>query len=471
MSDEGWRRLHPASVLVNLLPRMASAARAAWPLLLAWVYGRATGTMGLDLALLALFVVPSVTSTVLHWATLRYRVDASGLQIDSGWLRRTHRTLQRDAVQDVQVVRNVFHRLAGLAEVRIETASGREVEGLLSALSLPEAEALCAALRRPLPAGPSAAPVASAELAALGWQQVAWFAATSLRPATVTVGLLLAWQLLLERGGPSNPGGSVAEVASGAAPSLAIAVLVASGAFWVAAGTSYARHAGFRLSAEGDVLRAEEGLFTRRRTELRTPRIQIVTFEQSVVRRWLGFGALAIETAAGRPEGDGTERASTTVPFVPDAAAASLVQAVLRPAGDPASLVWRGPHPSAGWRAALPRAAAAAVGAGAAVLVGVPAPLAAVAVPVVAGLAWRRATAERWTVTDELLATRTGWWSWSTSLVPLRRVQSVVLARTPWLARVGLVRVAVRIAGRAIALPLMADAEAEDLRSRVLHPR
>lgn len=43
-SEEGWRTLHPASVLVNLLPTAWRALRSLWPLAIALVIGGPAAT-------------------------------------------------------------------------------------------------------------------------------------------------------------------------------------------------------------------------------------------------------------------------------------------------------------------------------------------------------------------------------------------------------------------------------------------
>ncbi len=477
MSDAAWRHLHPASVLVNLLPRLFASARMLWPLLLAWVWGRASGQGALDVFIVGTFLVPAVVGTIAHWATLRYRVHGDHLEIESGLFSRTQRSIGRERIQNVEVVRNVFHRLAGLAEVRVETASGTEVEGLLSALSLADAEALSQALRPVVPAAPvadGAAPAATPPpppvevLARTSAIELLWTGVTGLRFATVSVGLWLAVQLLAERAGPRASG--VGDLTGGAGlwQSVGLVVLVATGGFWVSVAGTFLRHAGFRLEERGDRLVVEEGLLTRRRTELARDRLQIVVFEQGWLRRQLGFGTLSLETAAARPDGDGTARASASVPWVDAAETPALIHRVLRSATDPTTLELRPPHPSAGWRAAGPVAAATVAAATLATLaLGPWGVLAWLAVPWTTTTTFLAATRQGWAVTDDLVATRTGWWSRQTSLVPRPKIQSVATYTTPWLARAGLARVAVRIAGRALVLPLMTDAEASDLLTRL----
>ena len=70
-----WRQLEPASLLVNLLPTLWRTTRNLWPLLLAiFIGGTVQGAV--DLGFLGLFVTLAVMRTVLHYATLRYRMYA-----------------------------------------------------------------------------------------------------------------------------------------------------------------------------------------------------------------------------------------------------------------------------------------------------------------------------------------------------------------------------------------------------------
>ncbi len=474
--DDGWLRLHPLSVLVNLLPRLWATARSLWPLLLAWAFGRVSGAAVFDLAILAMFLLPAVFGTAVHWATLRYRLRGDQLEIDTGLLRRTHRSIARDRVQNVEVVRNVFHRLAGLAEVRVETASGTEVEGLLSALSVAEAEALVLALRPSSPPASDDVPETPAPAVELLAQpsvvDLLWTGATGLRLATVGVALGFAVQLLGERAGPSGADMTAVARGAGLLQSLAIVALVGASGFWVSVATTFLRHAGFRLEARGERLSVEEGLFTRRRTELPRDRVQLVTFEQGLVRRWLGFGVLSLETAAARQEGDGTERSSARVPWVADADVAALIARVLPAGTDPADLSLSRPHPSAGPRAAAVAGVLAVAAAGVASwLFGPVGAVALLGVPFAAGVAWQTASHQRWAVTEDLVVTRTGWLSHQTSLVPRPKIQSVATFASPLLQRAGLARLTVRIAGRALVLPLMEREVADDLLVRLSrHP-
>ena len=132
--DSEWRGLHPLSLVANLAPRTWRTLRGTWPLLAAFAIGGRRDSVAI-LFIAALFFGMAVWSTVLHFLTLRYRVVHGRLEMRSGLLNRQNRALDPSRIQNTELVRNPLHKLLGLVELRVETASGREVEGLLSALS------------------------------------------------------------------------------------------------------------------------------------------------------------------------------------------------------------------------------------------------------------------------------------------------------------------------------------------------
>src|SRR5262245_2434568 len=195
-----WRHVHPASFAVNLVPRAWGLLRSAWPLLLAALWGGRSREGLANLATLVVFFAMALASSVVHMLTLRYRVAAGRLEIRSGLLARQVRSIALERIQNVVVVRNVYHRLSGLCEVRVETASGREVEGLLSAVSFAEAERLTAELSSGGPA--HHADEAPGEiLVDNGPVDLVWSGLADLRVASVAVVLGLLAELL-PQGGP-----------------------------------------------------------------------------------------------------------------------------------------------------------------------------------------------------------------------------------------------------------------------------
>lgn len=474
-SEVEWRSLHPLSVAVNLVPRTWAFVRRSWLLILAFVYGR-TGTDTMldliDVGILGVFFLGTIGSTVVHFLTLRYRVVEGRLELRTGLLNRQDRVIRAERIQNMELVRNVFHRMSGLVEVRIETASGTEVEGLLSALSEDDANALVAALDEGR-AGSLDGPELTDEaewpvVVETGLGDLVWYGVTGARLGSMFVLFGVLFQLFtyedpqqMER----LPG------LFGAAGGVALLVAMFSGAWVVSVVTSVVRFWDFRLRQKADALVAEQGLFTRRRVELGRRKVQLVSVLEPALRRlFLGVASLQVETAAVRDGGDGTQKAVAVVPVVPaerldevlgkvlPITAAGLADLDLRPPAERALLrqligaFWRSVLVSGfllwllGWWG-LPLLAW---------------------VPLSLGLAWLDHRHQGWAITDDVIVARAGWLHRRTQLVARHKLQSVDRHQGLLLRRYGLGEVRIRVAGGAMALPLVTWEEAARIQQSLM---
>lgn len=456
-AEPQWRMLHPLSVLVNLVPRAWGLVRQLWPFLLfAVVGGRADGAQLADLGIFFMFFVFAAVNTVLHWATLRYRLVGGRLEIESGLFQRNKRVIAPSAVQNVELVRNVFHRISGLVEVHIETASGEEVEGQLSALTVVEGQRLVDALSAARQAAP--APLDAAVVVQNDFFDLLRAGAASTRlGATLFTVFVLAETFGWVASPPGQPRVDL-PVDLGAIETALALVLLALGTWLLGVVRTVVQHLGFTLRATGDTLVAESGLFTRRRVELPLHKVQVVRLRESVLRRLLGIGTLDIESASVKRGEGGLSRASTTVPALHPSQVPWVVRAVLPRLElelDPDRLL---PPARRALSRALVRGAiqvvlllvAAAVLAPSltSVVLLVLSPL-----PLLAGwLDWR---AQRWAVTDGYVVARHGFFDRVTTVVDRRRVQSVVVVDGPLLRRYGLARLVLRVAGSMVHMPLL----------------
>lgn len=468
MSEPSWRALHPLSVAVNLLPRTWRVARQLWPLLLAMIFGgRAGGEALVDAFLVGVFLLLTVGGTVMHWATLRYRVADGRLEIRSGLLNRQVRVLSPDRIQNLERVRNVFHRAAGLVEVRLETASGTEVEGTLSALSEADADALIAALgraRRPTEVV-AEVPVVIEN----GPLDLARYGVTSTRLGASLV-LFGVGIEVLERTGPATA--SRLSQALGIPGFLVLLTAILSGTWLMGAVSAVVRHHGFRLGRQEGGLVAEEGLFTRRRVELPLGKVQVVTVVEPWLRRAVGVGSVHIETAAAREGGGGTQRAEAMVPLVERDGFQRVVQAAIPALDVPLDdAPLRPPHPRALVRGLL-RATLRGL-----TLTGLVSwwfwPWGLVSMAVVPGAlwaAWLDHRAQGWMATPRVIVARKGFFSRKTWIVDRDKLQSLDVVQGPLLRRANLGELVVRVAGDAITLPMLDRDEALALQRALLRP-
>jgi putative membrane protein len=165
-----WRRLDARMLVVMPVKQLGALAPVIVVLL---VGGRGEGLWQLFSALLpvlALFAIGAV-----RWATVGYRVGAQRVELRSGLLRRTERSVRRDRVRTVDLRASPVHRWFGLTSVEIGTGTGTGAAktGRLSldGVTVPEGERL----RRELldrsgpvavatrPAGSTAAPEAAGD--------------------------------------------------------------------------------------------------------------------------------------------------------------------------------------------------------------------------------------------------------------------------------------------------------------------
>lgn len=459
-----WRMLHPASAAVNLVPRSWAFVKSAWPVLLIVLFNGRNDVGGeqlADLAILGVFLLLMVGQTIIHFLTLRYRMVAGRLEIKSGLLNRQVRVLTPDKIQNVEMVRNVFHRLSGLVEVRVETASGTEVEGMLSALSVEDADELIRSLQ------PAADPVDDEEerpedvVMSSPWVDLVKFGATSSRSGATLVVLAVLYEAMIAIDPQATIEGAVVVGWMGAA-AIAFAVLVGTWLYGI--GIAVVSHWGYRMIGVDDGLMAEEGLLTRRRIQLKIRKVQRVILSASWLRRLLGFGSVSIETAAsGGPAG--LQRAITVVPVVHDDEVDALVRRALPEADVPlGSEELRRPADRALHRAMIRGAIQGLIFGG--LLAWWFWPMGAIAVVLVAvsvGLAWLDWRYQRWLVTDKVVLSRVGFLSRTTTIVARDKLQSVELDQGPLLRRYGLASVVVRVAGGGVRMPLITYDEAFEL--------
>lgn len=470
-SEPAWNLLHPASIAVNLLPRAWRVVRGLWPLLLALLWRGSSDDSDLwigavDVGIVLLFFGLTVGGTLVHWLTLRYRINRGNLEIRSGLFTRQVRTIDPARIQNVELVRTVAHRLSGLVEVRIETASGTEVEGLLSALTTDEAEALQERLVQLRDQARAQAPTDATPEGDLLVENGPWelfrYGATAGRfgAAAVALGLIvegLTWV--------SPEAFATTATRFLGLQGVALGVAVLAGAWLFGIGTVMVRHWGFSLRKRRGALVVEGGLTTRRRLELPLHKVQIVLTSETLLRRWLGFGSLRVETAATRSDKGGTERRAALVPVVDREELPRLARLAVPDLDiDPWQVPLRPPHRRALVRGVSRRVVQVLALTG--LLGALVSPwlllvaLAAIPLSFAAWLDWRH---QGWLVTDRAIIGRRGFFDRRLLIVSRRRLQSVSVTQGPLLRRLGLGEVRVRVAGNSVTLPLIAWDEAQKI--------
>lgn len=135
---QGGRRLHPLTLVFSAV---TIGRQMVWPALVGGFGlgdGRITRMLPIFAAALA---VPALVGATLKYTLYRWHLTGDELLLRSGVLSRRDRVIPLARVQNVEVRQNLFQRVLGVAELRVETAgSGTEAEAVLSVLGLAEAQ-------------------------------------------------------------------------------------------------------------------------------------------------------------------------------------------------------------------------------------------------------------------------------------------------------------------------------------------
>ncbi|SHH09927.1 PH domain-containing protein [Streptoalloteichus hindustanus] len=341
-----------------------------------------------------------VVAGVVRWATTRYRISDTHVELHSGLIFRKQRSVPRDRLRTVDATSDLVHRLFGLSVVKVGTGRndkvGEEDELSLDAVSAAEAEHLRQVLLRRATGAATTTGTATGATAEAGaprpetpaesepGEVLASFRTSWLRYAPLTLSGLAAigaltggaFQVANELNldptdlGPLRNVGHWLE--DGSLPLvLAAVVLVLLIVMTAGAVVLYlVQYWQFTLSREADgTLRVRRGLLTTRSVSLEEERLRGVWIAEPLLLR-AGGGARCGAVATGLDTGAGSD---TLLPPAPRAEAHEVAATVLAVGTAPTTAPLRR-HPRSARRRRLVRAVVPvlvlAAGLGAAALAG-----------------------------------------------------------------------------------------------------
>lgn len=457
------RRLHPLSWLFVALGQLKSFAL---PLIALLVFGQ----RGDSWQWWGLVAVAALTlSAVLRYFTYRFRIDAGELVIRSGLLQRNIRHVPLGRIQSVALHRNLLHRLAGVAEVRLESAvGGDEPEAQMRVLSMADASALERLVERHRgaiqpAAAPSGAndgvarsPRAGQVLLRLAPLELVKLGLASQRGAVALaagVGALMQfgedrlWETLGIWPEALIDWVSSHTLAPAVWTAVALAVLLAASVVskLLAVALALLRDFDFVLEQAGPRLSVERGLLTRVRASAPLRRIQHWTLRQNLLLRLFGRNSLKVETAALRA-GNEEQALSELVPIAPPEMIDALLRGWLPGWSD--QIPFRPLHPRAWRRLALPPCVLSLI-ASAALLVpfGLAGLMPLVLIPFWIVLARRQAAAAGYAISDDFLLWRSGWLDRRLSFAPIEKLQALRWEQSPFDRRHGMASLRADTAG------------------------
>ncbi len=344
-SDVSVRYLHPVSLVFEIA---RGIRQQVIPTIVALFSLARGGRWGVVLGIC--FFALSLAYAVFRYMTLRYQISGEDLVVDEGFIFRKHRTVPIKKIQNLDLIQSPFHRLFGVAEVRIETASGAKPEAELRVLALSEVERLRdqifagrqifsdRSLQRPSPHADKVETLGEELAPSLSLQGGnAPEPAHSARLLEIDVPMLLKAGLVSNRGMvmvailfgtffqmnpwefrssididewiqrlPEGVGTVTWILLAMALIFVAIVMLRLLSAVWYVH-----RFHGYTLDRIGEDLRIRCGLLTKVAASVPRHRIQFISIHQSWFAKKLGLASIRVESAGGG--GDSSEDAASTV--------------------------------------------------------------------------------------------------------------------------------------------------------------
>ena len=464
--SEEWGMLHPYSLLINLLPQMLRTIQNAWPLLLFILLGDNTGQQVFDSIFVLFFVALSVIRTLIHFLTLRYRIQDGKLIVKMGLIFRQARTLDPARIQNMEITQNLLHKYFNLVELKIETAGDASTKGLLSALSREDADYLKRALQHSKRSNRTVS-IEQEDVTpslSLSWQEIILFGLSRRTVGTIVVLSAIASEAM----SVASPD-QAQYVANSMNLQLFIGLMAISfAASWIwSSMQAILQYWRLQLRIFPDEIGIISGLITKRSVEIPTHKVQTIEWFEPWLRRQMGFGTLYLETAAlGMADGE-VRRSEGVVPMVyQDDLANILGQIAPTTSTEILHATTYKPHPNARyviifgylfpatlallfawWTLELSPMMLSLVGA--------------LALIIVVGLTELDFQMQRWAITPHGILSREGYINRRTYIVDREKVQSVYRSENPLLQLLGLSQVIIRVAGSIVRLPLLPKSQAE----------
>ncbi|EGQ43111.1 MAG: putative membrane protein [Candidatus Nanosalina sp. J07AB43] len=245
----------------------------------------------------------------LIWRNYNLNLEENNLKITKGVLSKEDRKIPFDRIQNVDIKRNIVHRLMGISRLNVETAGGNKTEASIKHLRSGDATQL----RNRLSEGKTTKISENSQTQPeyqIGKKELALLSATSVD------GRFIAAVGTLSGIAPSIIESTIEEISLDPTAGSALLLIGGLGATWVLGAVStFLRYWKFKLYENEDSLRYERGLINRAEGEIPLQKIQKLTVEENLPQRILGYATLKIDTAGYSPTQSATKGPEAAIPL------------------------------------------------------------------------------------------------------------------------------------------------------------
>jgi putative membrane protein len=246
----------------------------------------------------------------LVWKNFEFEVTEDTFDIRSGVLHKQVREIPLKRIQNVDIRRNIVHRILGIAKVNLETAGGKSTEASLKYVDFDVAKEIQSDVRRLKKGVEEDEEEETESLFEITNKELGILSLTSFSGKALAAGFgFMSLTTLFSQ---------QIESAIGLSSFLAVMVVFALSIAVMTVGsvvTNFSQFYGFTLFQRGDSLEYERGLINRSEGSIPLEKIQVVTFEENPLKRFFGYATLKIETAGYGPDNQENTGAEVAVPL------------------------------------------------------------------------------------------------------------------------------------------------------------
>lgn len=294
------KRLHPIVILLTIGKRIKDFIFTFIALFFIWNKGGKLLLFGAS----AIVIIGIILVSIVSWLRYTYRLEENELRIEYGVFVRKKRYIPLERIQSLDISEGLLQRLCGMVKVQVETAGGSgndEAEAVLSAISKEEARYIQEYVAG---AKNSSEPNVHVDPSQIVYKitpsQLILLSLTS-GGVGVVISAVLAFLTQLDDFIPYEK--VFRGIEQWAVSNLIlIAFLIFAGLIiaWILAlfGTML-KYANFHVTKTEHDLVISQGLLEKRQMTIPLTRIQAIRINENIVRQWLGYGSVSVESAGG----------------------------------------------------------------------------------------------------------------------------------------------------------------------------
>ncbi|SDN81657.1 PH domain-containing protein [Bacillus sp. OK048] len=300
------KRLHPVVIVLNIGKRIKDFIFTFIALFFIWNNGESSKLMLFAAVTIAIILI--ILTSNLTWMRYTYRLEDNELRIEYGVFVRKKRYIPMERIQSIDISEGILQRICGMVKVQIETAGGSgkdEAEAVLAAITKEEARIIqeYVTASKENPAMQEVGVVQETRNQTIYKITPSQLILLSLTSGGVGV-VISAVLALLSQLDDLIPFGrlfrGVEQWAVGNIILIAILVFAGFVVAWILAliGTML-KYANFNVIKTDHDLIISQGLLEKRQITIPLKRIQSVRIDENIVRQWLGYGSVIVESAGG----------------------------------------------------------------------------------------------------------------------------------------------------------------------------